>query len=165
MNTIFTIKMRGKFVEPGILLSMLYTLSHLISTIVVWHKYILVPTLWMRTLPVYGTQYPLNTMRWVDSNLITFLFPIFGCPAAHGGPGPGIGSEPQLRPTPQLWQHGVFLPTALSQWSNWHPGAAELPPPIPLHHCGNSSTAQLFISLTKTQEVQHRLPMTVLQTV
>ena len=39
-----------------------------------------------------------------------FLFSFFGCPVAYGVPGPGIRSEPQSWPKPQLWQHWILNP-------------------------------------------------------
>ena len=36
--------------------------------------------------------------------------PFVGCPAAHGVPKPGIRSEPQLQPKPQVQQHQILNP-------------------------------------------------------
>ena len=33
-------------------------------------------------------------------------------PVAYGVPGPGIRAEPQLQPTPRLWQHRILLLTS-----------------------------------------------------
>ena len=39
-----------------------------------------------------------------------FFFFLFGHPAAYGVPRPGIRSELQLQPKPQLWQHRILNP-------------------------------------------------------
>ena len=56
--------------------------------------------------------------------LLFFLF-FFGCPLAHGVPGPGIGSEPQVQPMSHLQQHQILQPTVPGWGSNQHPGTAE----------------------------------------
>ena len=41
-------------------------------------------------------------------NMTASVLPFFfGCPKAYGVLGPGISSEPQSQPKPQLWQRGI----------------------------------------------------------
>ena len=63
-----------------------------------------------------------------------FLF--FGQPVAYGFPGPGLRSEPQLWPKPQLRPHWVLKPTMLGQGSNLCPSAPKMP--VILYHSENS---------------------------
>ena len=45
----------------------------------------------------------------ISTPVIHFFF-FFGYTEAHGVPGPGIRPEPQLPPTPHLWQHQILNP-------------------------------------------------------
>ena len=65
------------------------------------------------------------------------LFLIFGRPEAYGVPGPGIRSEPQSQPKPQLWQHRILKSLCQAQGSNLCPCTPKILP-ILLHHSGNS---------------------------
>ena len=52
----------------------------------------------------------------ISTPVIHFFF-FFGYTEAHGVPGPGIRPEPQLPPTPHLWQHQILNP--LCQVRDW----------------------------------------------
>ena len=64
---------------------------------------------------------------------VFFFSSIFGHLAAYGNPQPGITSksEPQLRPTLQLWQHWILYPLCWAEdQSNLCPGTAETSIPL-----------------------------------
>ena len=71
-------------------------------------------------------------------NFIKFscFFPCFGCPTAYGVPRPGIRSELQLRPKPQLQQSGPLTHRTRPE-TELRPRAPRKTP-IPLRHSRNS---------------------------
>ena len=76
---------------------------------------------------------------WCTIAFFFFFFSIFGLPAAYEVPRPGIRSELQLWPMPQLWQL-----TAPGQGSVLCLGTAETAP-IPLCHSGNCLMYLFFL--------------------
>ena len=67
------------------------------------------------------------------------FFPLWGCPAAYGVPGPGIRSAPQLQPmwqlqhqqilNPQCWVRGLICTLLLNRCHQSHCATAGIPFP------------------------------------
>ena len=55
------------------------------------------------------------------------IFFFFLITMAHEVPGPEIESKPELRPTPQLWQHWIFNPLHQAGGQTLFPATAEMP--------------------------------------
>ena len=103
--------------------------------------------------------------RWPTETLPVFIFvfiSFFGHPKAHGVPRPGLRSQPQLPPVPQLQQRQILSPTVPGQGSNLHPSTAE-PPPIPLCHSrasrlpASKRKARNLDSCVKYPHIKHSL--------
>lgn len=59
------------------------------------------PSIQQIVLNVSRLNSPIKRHRLEEFSFFFFFF--FGLPMAYGIPGPGIRSESQLQPTPQLW--------------------------------------------------------------
>ena len=76
-------------------------------------------------------------LYWFSNWGQAFFFFFSFLAMAYGSPGPGIDSEPDLRPTPQLWQRQILNLPCPSGDQTPVPATAETPS-ILLHHSGNS---------------------------
>ena len=82
-------------------------------------------------------QYFYNHISPLVLRYTHFFFSPSCYPAAYEGPGPGIESQLQLRPTLQAAATLAPLTHCARQGSNLCPGTAETPP-APVHHSRNS---------------------------
>ena len=78
---------------------------------------------------------------------LTLFFFFFGRPMAYEAPRPGISSEPQLRPKPQLQHHWILNPGQEScDGLNLCPSVLNILL-IPLHRSGNSCFSHSWVKL------------------
>ena len=78
-----------------------------------------------------------------------FCFVLFCHPTAYRVPRPGIRSEPQLQPMPQLRHHWILNPLCWTGGLNLCSRALEMPL-IPLYHRGHAWKSAFFKRATPT---------------